>query len=73
MQRIIIMALAGAVFTLSVATVASANQCVARSTNGVSAWATRIGLGSAQRAALHQCALVGGNHAGAHCFIDYCR
>jgi hypothetical protein len=73
MQRIIVVALAGAVLTLSVPTIASAHQCVARSTNGVSAWATRAALGSAQRAALHQCAVVGGNHSGAHCFIDYCR
>ena len=53
MQRIVIVALAGAVFTLSLPTMASALQCVARSTNGATAWASRISIGSAQRAALN--------------------
>ena len=74
MSRVLTAALVGLTITSTVATSASAFQCVARSPNGAMGSASGLlVLERARAIALRRCIVNGGNLNGALCHIVYCH
>lgn len=74
MSRIFVTAIVGLTIALTLATSASAFQCVARSPNGAAGSAAGVIILERARAiALRRCILAGGNLHGYFCHIEFCR
>jgi hypothetical protein len=69
MRRLFLAGLVGLTIAATVSTSASAFQCLARSSNGVSTWGYGIFFSRAQKFALRHCRAAG----GVDCHIAYCR
>jgi hypothetical protein len=69
MKRFFVTTLVGLTIVATVSTSASAFQCLARSSNGVSTWGYGIFFSRAERFALRHCRVAG----GVGCHIAFCR
>jgi hypothetical protein len=69
MKRFIIAAAIGLTFAPTLSTSASAFECLARSTNGVSAWGSGLFGSMAKRFAIRHCRTA----KGIGCYIAFCR
>jgi hypothetical protein len=69
MNRFVAATLIGLTIVAAASTSASAFQCLARSSNGVTTWGYGIFFGRASRFALRHCRAAG----GINCHIAFCR
>jgi hypothetical protein len=69
MKRFFVATLVGLTIVAAVSTSASAFQCLARSSNGVSTWGYGIFFNRAQGFALRHCRVAG----GINCSIAFCQ
>jgi hypothetical protein len=69
MKRFFVTTLVGLTIVATVSTSASAFQCLARSSNGVSTWGYGIFFNRAQGFAVRHCRVAG----GINCYIAFCR
>jgi hypothetical protein len=69
MKRLFLTTLVGLTLVVAVSTSASAFQCLARGSNGVSAWGAGLIFERAQHFAIRHCRIAG----GVDCQIIHCR
>jgi hypothetical protein len=69
MSRFLAAALVGVTIVAAASTSASAFQCLARSSNGISTWGYGIFFHNASRYAVRHCRVAG----GVDCHIAFCR